>query len=105
MSSIPAQPHTFVEIDHEIFSMFILLLLNQEGLMSVTSESMCISLPRESVVRFNDYPDMTIAVDWDVKPQTFLTLPFRPKRLVIHLFRFFLECGVGRMLGLMTIPT
>ena len=41
---------------------------------------------------------MTIAVDWDVKPQTFLTLPFRPKRLVIHLFRFFLECGVGRML-------
>ena len=57
-----------------------------------------LSLPRESGVRFNDYPDMTIAVDWDVKPQTFLTLTFRPRRLLIHLFRFFLECLVGKML-------
>ena len=41
MSLIPALSHTFVEIDHEIFSMAILLLpLIQEGL-SVTSESMC----------------------------------------------------------------
>ena len=33
--------HTFVEIDHEIFSLFILLLpLIQEGLFSVISESM-----------------------------------------------------------------
>ena len=40
-SLIPAQSHTFVEIDHKLFSMFILLFpLIQEGLLSVTSESM-----------------------------------------------------------------
>ena len=42
VSLIPAWSHTFVEIDHETFSMIILLLLLiQEGLVSVTSESMC----------------------------------------------------------------
>ena len=42
MSSILALPHTFVEIDHEIFSTVILFLpLIQEGLLSVTSKSMC----------------------------------------------------------------
>ena len=42
VSLIPAWSHTFVEIDHEIFSMVILLLpLIQEGLVSVTRESMC----------------------------------------------------------------
>ena len=36
-----ALPFTFVEIDHEIFSMIILLLpLIQEGLVSVARESM-----------------------------------------------------------------
>ena len=41
-SSIPAQPHILVEIEHEIFSTVILLLpLIQEGLFSVTSDSMC----------------------------------------------------------------
>ena len=40
-SMIPAQSHSFMEIDHEIISNVILLLpLIQEGL-SVTSESMC----------------------------------------------------------------
>ena len=40
MSSIPAQPHTFVDIDYEIFSMVIfLLLLVQEGLLSVCAQS------------------------------------------------------------------
>ena len=38
-SSIPAGSHTFVKIDHEIISTVI--LLPQEGLLSVTSESMC----------------------------------------------------------------
>ena len=39
---MPAWSHTFVEIDHEIISMVILLLpLIQEGLLSVTRESMC----------------------------------------------------------------
>ena len=43
MSLIPAWSHTFVETDHEIFStVILLLLLIQKGLVSVTSESMCI---------------------------------------------------------------
>ena len=38
----PAKSHTFVEIDHEIISTVILLLpLIQEGMLSVTRESMC----------------------------------------------------------------
>ena len=41
-SLIPARSHTFVEIDHEIVSTVILLPpLIQEGLLSVTSKSMC----------------------------------------------------------------
>ena len=39
-SLIPAWSHSFVEIDHKMISMVILLLI-QEGLLSVTSESMC----------------------------------------------------------------
>ena len=42
VSSIPAMPQTFMEIDREIFSMIILLHpLIQEGLLSVTNKSMC----------------------------------------------------------------
>ena len=42
MSSVVAPPYTFVEIDREIFSTAILpILLMHEGLLSVTSESMC----------------------------------------------------------------
>ena len=56
-SSIPARSHTFVEIDHEIISTVILLpsaeRIIHEGLLSVTSESMCTitgsSLPRKKV--------------------------------------------------------
>ena len=61
MSLITAQSHTLVKIDHEIFSMVILLLLLiQEGLLAVTSESMCmeywltaliVKLAQESVAR------------------------------------------------------
>ena len=40
--SISALSHTFVEIDHEINSTVILLLpMTQEGLLSITSKSMC----------------------------------------------------------------
>ena len=28
-----------------------------------------LSLPRKSVVRLTDHLDMTVAADWDVKPQ------------------------------------
>ena len=42
MSSIAVWPNTSMEIGHEIFSMFILLLLRiQKGLLSVTNENMC----------------------------------------------------------------
>ena len=42
VSLIPARSHTFMEIDREIICKAILLLpLIQEGLLSVTSESMC----------------------------------------------------------------
>ena len=42
ISLILAQSHTFTKIDHEIFSMVILLfLLIKEELLSGTSESMC----------------------------------------------------------------
>ena len=55
--------------------MVILLPLIQEGLLSVTSESICteywywLTCPG-SVVRLTNHLDMTIAVDWDIKPQT-----------------------------------
>ena len=42
VSLILGWPHKFVEIDHDIFSTVSLLLtLIPEGLLSVTSESMC----------------------------------------------------------------
>ena len=51
-SSIQAQSHTFLEIDHEIISTAILLLpLIQEGLLSVTRESMCMKwVPRSAIL-------------------------------------------------------
>ena len=54
LCSILAQSHTFVEIDHEIFSMVIILdlWLIQDGLLSVTRESMCTGQPfRLSLLR------------------------------------------------------
>ena len=66
MSSILVQSHTFIEIDHEIISMAI-LFPSAEGLLSVTSESMCTNLsqasPGKSVVRCTDRLDMIIADD------------------------------------------
>ena len=43
-SLIPAQSHISVEIDHELISEAILLLMIQEGLLSVTCESMCMKV-------------------------------------------------------------
>ena len=40
-SFIQAQSNTFMEIDHEIISTAILLPLIQEGLLLVTSKSIC----------------------------------------------------------------
>ena len=75
VSSILAQPHTFMEIYLKIFSTAILLLpLIQEGLLSVTSESLCteywlmlsLSVPRKNVYRLTDHLNMTVAGDSDV---------------------------------------
>ena len=67
-----------MEIYHEIFSTVILLLpLIQEWLLSVTRKSISTKYwltaksklaQEKSVVRLTDCLDMTIAVDWDVKP-------------------------------------
>ena len=59
-SSIPALPHSFMEIDCEIFSTVILLVPD--------SGRAVVSYNRKYVhwVLVN----MTIAVDWDFKPQT-----------------------------------
>ena len=77
---IPAQPHTFTEIGHEIFAAFIFIFpLIQDGLLSVTSESMragywltasCKLAHEKSMVRLIDTFDMLIAVDRDIKSQT-----------------------------------
>ena len=41
-SSISARSHTFVEIDHEIIpTVIVFLRLIQEGMLSVTRDSMC----------------------------------------------------------------
>ena len=56
----------------DIFSKVILLLpLLQEGMLSLESTALplSLSLPRKNVVMITDYLDMTIAVDWDIKPQ------------------------------------
>ena len=68
-----------MEIDHEIFYTVILSLpLIQEGQLSVSGERMCantgewlrgLSLPKKSVVRKTDRLDMTLWIDWAVKPQ------------------------------------
>ena len=81
VSLILDRSHTLVEIYYEIFSMVILLIpLIHQWLVSVTSESMwtkylltnrLVKLANENnVVRLTDRFYMTIAVGWDVKPQT-----------------------------------
>ena len=68
-----------MEIGHEIiFTVILSQLLIQVGQLSVTGERMYtyllvsrlgLSLPWKSVVRLTDHLNMTIVVDWDVKPQ------------------------------------
>ena len=80
VSSITTRSNTFVEIDHEIISTVILI-------PSADSRRVVVSYKRKyvhevlvnclvklalekSVVMWTDRPNMTIAVDWDVKNQT-----------------------------------
>ena len=79
-SLIPTRSHTFVEIDHELFSTAI-LLLSADSRRAVVSYkwkyvhevlvNRSVKLAKEKcVVRWTDRPGMTIAVDWDLKYQT-----------------------------------
>ena len=87
-SLIRVRPHTVMEIDHEIFSTVILLPLIEEGLLSVTSESMCpeywltaySKLPQE--MGLTDHLDMTIDVDWNVEMQTKLFMVLITSQIV-----------------------
>ena len=74
MSSILARSHTFVEIDHEIFSTVILLpsaepfkkgccQLQAKVCAQSTGKLLVQACPGKSVVRWTDHPTMTIAVD------------------------------------------
>ena len=71
VSSIPAGSHTFVEIDHEIISMAILLPSADK------LKKGCCQL--QAKVCAQSTPYMTIAVDWDVKAtkQTNITFTLR----------------------------
>ena len=77
-SRIPAQSHTFVEIDHEITSTVILLpsaesfkkgrlQLQAKVCAQSTGKLFVQACPRKSVVRSTDYPIMTIDVDFGRK--------------------------------------
>ena len=78
MSSILVQSHTFVEIDHDIISMTILLASHDSRWVVVSYErnyvhkvlSQVCPGKKSSKPRSTDHPNMTIAVDWDVKHQT-----------------------------------
>ena len=77
-SSIPAMSHTFMEIDHEIISMVIMLCSAEsfkKGCCQLqpkvcAQSTACSSLPGKSVVRLGELtaPAMTIAVDLGRKP-------------------------------------
>ena len=71
------QQQSFVEIGHEIISMaFLPTADSSRAVVSYWRKDVhlvlvnCLgSLPRNIVVRLTDCLDMTIVVDWDVKPQ------------------------------------
>ena len=56
-----AQPYTFMEID--IIAMVILLLLIEEGLLSVTTGNRLVKLAKKRSALETDRLDMTKAVD------------------------------------------
>ena len=77
-SLIPAQSHTYMEIDHEITST-VILLPSAESFMKgfcrlqakvcarSTGKLLVQACPGKSVVRWTDRPAITIAVDWGRK--------------------------------------
>ena len=82
-SSIPAQSHTFVEIDHEIISMSFSIPLIHSKRVVVRYKRTCVhkllvnrffKLGQEKVW-LGELAAMTIAVDWDIKQQNKQTNP------------------------------
>ena len=77
---MPAQSHTFVELDHEVIL-----------LPSATSKRVVVSCKRKEVhevsqacrLGWRDCPNMTIAVDWAVKHQPKTIKIFSHHALVI----------------------
>ena len=79
-SLILARPHTFVEIDHEIISMAILLpsadsrrvvvSYKRKYVHKVLVNELVKLVEEKSVVRGTDRLNMTIAVGWEVKHQS-----------------------------------
>ena len=75
VSVILARSHTFTEIDYEIISTVILLPSADSRRVVVSYKRKylheVVKLAQEKrVVRWTDRPNMTIAVDWEVKKQT-----------------------------------
>ena len=70
VSLISAQSHNFLEIDYEIISTAILLLLLlQDGLLQKYVHKLSQVCQVKSMVRRSDSANMTIAVDLDIKNQ------------------------------------
>ena len=78
-SLIPARSNPFMEVDHEIISTLISSSCwNNKGCCQLKTKVCARSTgqphsPGKGVVKWTDLLNMTIAVDWEVKPQTKLT--------------------------------
>ena len=100
---VRSRSHTFVEIDYEIISPFPWII--QEGLLSVTSESMCMKywltacsrLPRKKVwLGELNVPPWPYLLTWDVKqvlefcfPLSVRTLYIVPLAMIVNATQFF----------------
>ena len=59
-----------MEIDHEIFSMAILLPTDSRRASQVLIVRLVSAAKEKNAVRLTDHHDMTITVDWGVKSKT-----------------------------------
>ena len=84
-------PATFVRGDWSRNNFYSLPTADSKGQLSDTGKRMswllvnCLgSLPRNSVVRLIDHLDMTVVVDWDIKPKITLTnISKRPPKIIL----------------------
>ena len=64
-----AFPHQSSDVVLTVFQTLRHSLIREELCSRCLTDNRLGSLPRNSVVRLTDRLDMTIVVDWDVKPQ------------------------------------